>query len=181
MKPRQYSSEGILIAKRSHSEADKIFVILAKKYGKIRLLAKGVKKLKSRKRGHLEVFSQVRFSAVNLPGMDLVTEVELINDFPTVRSNLSKMTLGFYFCEVVNKITREGEKHDDIYQLMLEHFNELENTKRLKLLRLKFIFNLLVLLGYWSQDKKMIEADQVLEQVIERRINSFQIGKKILL
>ena len=45
----------------SQGEADRILIIFSKKYGKITLLAKGIRKLGSRKRGHLEIFSKVKF------------------------------------------------------------------------------------------------------------------------
>ena len=81
MKIRTYSSEGIILARKNYSEADRILTCFSKSYGKISLLAKGIRKLKSKKRGHLEVFSHIKFSASRGHGMDIITEVETINTF----------------------------------------------------------------------------------------------------
>jgi hypothetical protein len=58
---------------------------------------------------------------------------------------------------------------------------ELENETELKKLRLKFIYDLLTNMGYWPVDKKLIDADIVLDDVLERKLNSIRVGKQILL
>jgi DNA repair protein RecO (recombination protein O) len=181
MKPRSYSSEGIILNKYDSNEADRIFVVLAKRYGKIKLLAKGVRKIKSRKRGHLEVFSKVKFSANSLTGIDLVTEAELIDDYPVLRKNLTKMSLAYYFCEVVNKILREGEGNDRVFSLLNNYLERLQIETKLKNLRINFVRELLINLGYWSEEKEIPDADDALSEVLERGLHSSKIGRKMLL
>jgi len=160
MKIRTYSSEGIILARKNYSEADRILTCFSKSYGKISLLAKGIRKLKSKKRGHLEVFSHIKFSAS--------------------RTNLNKISLAYYFCEVITKITREDEIHNNVFNLLTVFLCRLENETKLKKLRHEFLYELLKELGYWPENKKLIDADMVLEEVVERQINSFRVGKKIL-
>lgn len=180
MKLRTYSSEGIILSRKNYGEADRILVILTKNYGKVSLLAKGIRKLQSRKRGHLEIFSQIKFSAVNGKGFDLMTEAGTLNTFSKIRLNLNKVTLAYYFCEVINKITREGERQSSVYDLLTTVLEQLETAKNLKILRKDFIFKLLIELGYWPKDKNMINHDIELEEVLERKINSLRVGKKVL-
>lgn len=180
MKLRTYSSEGIILSRKNYSEADRILTIFSKTYGKVTLLAKGIRKLISKKRGHLEIFSKVKFSAVNGKGFDILTEAITLNNFTNLRLNLNKVTLAYYFCEVVNKITREGEKQPTVYGLLTTALEQLETAKNLKILRKEFINNLLINLGYWPKDKKMIDHDIELEEVLERKINSVRVGKKML-
>lgn len=180
MAHKTYTSEGIVLSRKNYGEADRILVLLSKHFGKVSLLAKGVRKLKSKKRGHIEIFSKLKFSAIKGKGMDIVTEAETINDFSGVRSNLNKITLAYYFCEVVNKITQEGEDLPKVYDLLSTALLELEQTTELKLLRIKFIYDLLTEMGYWPENKKMIDADTVLDDVLERKINSFRVGKIVL-
>ena len=75
------------MARRNFGEADRILVIFSKNFGRLSLLAKGIRKPKSRKRGHLEVFSHVRFQASTGHGLDLMTEAEAIGDFKEIRNN----------------------------------------------------------------------------------------------
>jgi len=65
VKQKTYSSEGIILSRKNYGEADRILTVFSKNYGKVTLLAKGIRKLISKKRGHLEIFSEVKFSAVS--------------------------------------------------------------------------------------------------------------------
>lgn len=180
MKRRNYSTEGIILALKDYSEADRIIVVFTKDFGKITLIAKGVRKLTSRKRGYLEVFNRIKFSAVKSKGLDIILEAETINSFPKIRRNLKKVSVGYYFCEVIGRSTKDEGIHKDLYLLILDYFSELEKTDNLKMLRTNFIKDLLVILGFWPKEKKMLDADRVLKEVIEREINSSRVGKRIL-
>ncbi len=180
MKNRTYTSEGIILSRKNYSEADRILICLSKHFGKVTLLAKGIRKIKSKKRGHLEIFSKVKFSAVSGHGMDIVTETETINDFSGVRTNLNKITLAYYFCEVANKIIHEDGNPSTVYVLLSKALQDIETETELKKLRLKFIYELLIEMGYWPENKKMIDADIVLEDVLERKLNSVRVGKQVL-
>lgn len=180
MKPRRYTSEGIVIFRKNYGEADRILIVFSKNFGKIRLLAKSIRKVKSRKRGHLEIFSHIRFSAQSTRGIDLITEVETINLFTTLRVSLRKVAVAYYFAEVLDKLTREEEKQEHVFDLFLDYINQINTAKSLKALRQNFIEKLLISLGYWPLGKKMFNPDKILEEVMERRVNSSRVGKKLL-
>jgi DNA repair protein RecO (recombination protein O) len=180
VKSRTYTSEGIVLSRKNYGEADRILIVISKHFGKISLLAKSIRKIKSKKRGHLEIFSKIKFSAVKGHGMDIITETETINDFSGVRINLNKISLAYYFCEVVNKITHEDEQRSLVFSLLSSALEELEEETELKKLRLRFIYDLLTDMGYWPVGKKLIDADIVLDEVLERKLNSIRVGKQIL-
>jgi len=180
MKLHSYSSEGIVLARRNYGEADRILSVYTKNHGRISLIAKGIRRPKSRKRGHLEIFSYIRFQAATGRGLDLMTEAEVIDDFKEIRKNLKKVSLAYYFCEVVGKITHEGETNERLFDLILENLERLKEEKELRNQRLDFILKLLTLLGYWPAGKQLLDIDNKLEEVIERQINSVRVGKKML-
>jgi len=180
MKLHSYSSEGIVLARRNYGEADRILSVYTKNHGRISLIAKGIRRPKSRKRGHLEIFSYIRFQAATGRGLDLMTEAEVIDDFKEIRKNLKKVSLAYYFCEVVGKITHEGETNERLFDLILENLEKLKSETELKKLRLDFILRLLILLGYWPAEKQLLDIDNKLEEVIERQINSVRVGRMML-
>lgn len=180
MNPRSYSDEGIVLARRNYGEADRILSVYTKNHGRISYLAKGVRRPESRKRGHIEVFSQIRFQASRGKGLDLITEVETVENFSSIRKNLKKVSLAYYFIEVVGRITREGQSHPELYYLLLKYLNQLKSAKELKALRLDFILRLLTVLGFWPRGKALLDPDKKLEEVLERQINSRRVGKRIL-
>lgn len=181
MKQRTYTSEGIVLSRKNYGEADRILVVFSKHFGKLSLLAKGIRKIKSKKRGHLEIFTYIKFSAVVGKGMDIITETETVNDYSGVRTNLNKISLAYYFCEVVNKITHEDGAPSSVFVRLSQALLDLEKFTELKKLRLQFIYDILTDMGYWPEDRKMIDADIVLEDVIERKLNSVRVGKQMLI
>jgi len=175
-----YSDEGIVLARRNYGEADRILSVYSKNHGRISALAKGVRKPVSRKRGHLEVFSRIKFQAVNGKGLDLLTEAETIDNFSGVRKSLPKTSLAYYFLEVVGRTTREAEPHPEVFELLAEFLSGLSKATRLKSYRLDFILRLLTVLGFWSKDKPLPDPDAKLSEVTERNFSSLRVGKRVL-
>lgn len=180
MVPRRYSSEAIVLARRRFSEADRILVVFTKSYGKISLIAKGIRKPKSKKRGSLEVFTRVKFAASRGKNLDIITEVEIIDSYNGIRKNLKKVTVAYFFLEVIGRIIQEGEKNEKLYEILISYLNKLRKEKSLKNLRKEFIYQVLVTLGYWPKGRVMVNPDYTLEEVIEREIFSVRVGKKLL-
>ena len=179
MKPRRFSSEAIVLLRKNYSEADRILTVFSKDYGKLSLMAKGVRKPKSRKRGALEVFSQLRFSAARGKNLDIVTEVEIIDSFNSIRGDLKKVSVAYFFVETIEKLTREGEKNVEVYKLLLRYLGNLNTSDSLRKLRELYIYDALVLLGYWPKGKKLDNPDQALENVTERNMASVRVGKEL--
>src|SRR3972149_7448123 len=131
MKPRSYSDEGIVLARRNYGEADRILSVYTKNHGRVSYMAKGIRRPASRKRGHLEVFNQFRFQAASGRGIDLLTEAEIIDNFPEIRRSLKKVSLAYYFTEVIGRITHEHEVNRELYALIYEFFGKLRSTSEL--------------------------------------------------
>lgn len=180
MKPKRYSSEALILSRNNFSEADRILVVFSKDYGKLSMLAKGVRKPKSRKRGSVEIFSHIKFSAAKGKNLDLITEAEILNDFSEARKNLRKVAVAYYFVEVVNKITREDEVNIKLFEFLLENLKGLISNKNLKKQREEFVTELLIILGFWPEDRELADPDNLLETVLERKVSSKEIGKKLL-
>jgi len=179
MSSKSYKDEGIVLARRSYGEADRILIIFTKNKGKQSLVAKGVRKPKSRKRGSLEVFSQIRFQAVRTRGLAIMTEVEAIDSFSSLRKNLKKVSVAYFMIEVVGRVTRDNEESRQLYNLLLTYLKKVGEETKLKNLRHEFTKKVLVVTGFWPHDKSMPEPDLVLEAVVEREITSIRVGKKI--
>lgn len=179
MKPHSYSSEGIILGRRNFSEADRIISIYSKDGGRISLIAKGVRRPSSRKRGHIEIFNLVKYQATVGHGIDMMLEAEVINDFKNIRKSLNKISLAYYFMEVVGRITHEGEPNEELFDLILLNLTKLEKTKALKDLRISFLNSILTTLGYWPKGVVVPNPDEKLEEVIERQIYSKRVGKII--
>ncbi len=177
---RTYSDEGIVLARRNFGEADRILSIYTKNHGRVSTIAKGIRRTTSRKRGHLEIFSYIRFQISDSRGIGILTEVETINSFEKIRKDLKKVSLAYFFTEVVGKITHERERNDGIFELLLNYLEKLQFETSLRSFRFDFITELLAITGFWPKEKVLLNPDEKLEEVIERGINSIRVGRKIL-
>jgi DNA repair protein RecO (recombination protein O) len=180
MRPHKYTLQGLILGRRNYGEADRILSVYTKDQGRVAMLAKGIRRPKSRKRGHLEIFSLVNLGVSGSHGLDLIAEAEIVNDFPGIRKSLNKVALAYYFLEVIGKITHEGEKNEELFDFILSSLKKLENKNGLKDQREFFIKNLLTILGYWPEGKVMDEPDKILEEVVERQLGSARVGKRML-
>jgi DNA repair protein RecO (recombination protein O) len=180
VKPRTYSDEGVVLARRSYSEADRILSVFSKKHGRVTLIAKGVRKLLSRKRGYIEIFSRIKFQAAKGKTLDIMTEAEIIDDYGEIRGDLGKVSLAYYFMEVVGRTTRENEENIKIYELILKYLQTLKTDGKLKSLRKVFVYDILTTLGFWPKGRPLLRADEILEEVTERQLNSHRVGKRLL-
>jgi len=180
VKPRRYSSDAIILSRKNYGEADRFLTVYSKNFGKLRLLAKGVRRPKSKKRGHIEVFSQLKFSASKGKGIDLITEAETIASFEVIRKDLKKVTVAYFLLETIRRITHDEEKNEELYNHLLETLTLIKKSTNLRKLRYNFIYKTLILLGFWPVGKVMIDPDKVLTEVIERQMFSVRVGKKLL-
>jgi len=180
VKPRAYSDEAVVLARRKYSEADRIISVFSKNHGRVSLIAKGVRKPTSRKRGHIEIFTHLKFQAVVGKGLDLVTEAEIIDDFEEVRKDLKRVSLAYYFMESVGRTTREDEKNPAIFEILIDYLSKLKTEDKLKNLRETFVYDILTTLGFWPKGRRLLNPDEVMLQVTERQMTSLRVGKRVL-
>lgn len=174
------SSTGIILSVVDYKDADCLVEIYSRNLGKHLFLAKGARRPKSKKRGSLEIFNEVSYSWSKTKGLPLILEVVVETPFPNIKKHLNKMSLAFYFCEIVKKVTREEDSHPDLYQILLKYLVAVEQSGRLKILRQSFLRETLITLGYLTEKNHFASYDAEIEAITERRINSFRVGKAML-
>jgi DNA repair protein RecO (recombination protein O) len=181
MDRKLFKAEAIVLASKNLGEADKIHTLYTNKFGRLSVISKGVRKLSSRKRGSMEVFNHIRFQAIYTQGMPIISEVEVVNDYENVRKSLKKVSVAFFFADVISKITREDEPNDELFLLLGKYLSRLEHASKLKDLRNNFTKSVLSLLGFWPINKPLSDPDILLEEVLERKLGSVRVGKKLSL
>ena len=179
-----YKSEGIVLKRTNFGEADKIVTVFSKHYGKITLLAKGVRRLSSRKRGDLEVFNQIVFFADKGRNFDIVTETSLLNSFSEWRKDLSKVTAAYQICEMADKLTAERSEQEEIYNLLFAYLKKLSLTEKRNLPQLvnSFGIDLLRDLGFLPKNKDFplsFNVTAYIENIIEKELKSKKFLSKI--
>lgn len=168
------------MARKNFGEADRLLVIFSKHYGKIRAIAKGVRKPASRKRGALEIFNMTKFLLARGKNLDIVTDVEAIKNFEEWRKDLVKVGVAYHLCEVVDRLTVEGQEHKEVLNLLLESFSALSGVDYWQLYPLTQNFKLEVLeeLGFLSKHKPSPrEVDDFIEDLLGSKLKTSKFLK----
>ncbi len=123
-----YRDEVIVLAAKDIGEGDRIYTFFGKRRGKFRAVARGVRKLTSRKRGHLGTFNLCRVLCAEGRNLDILSEAEsdMIID-PTELDPVLLERMGFIVL-VLNKLTAEEDPDGRLYSIA-ERFIKSEHTE----------------------------------------------------
>jgi len=157
-----FKTKGIILKRTNLGEADRILTIFTEKQGKIKAIAKGIRKTLSRLAGHLEPFCLVNLQIAEGRNLDIVTEAETIKCFIKLRGNLRATHQAYYLAEIIEKMTAEGEKHLAIFDLLEQVLEHLDNGKN-KLLLSYFEINFLAESGFAPELYKCISCGRKLQ------------------
>jgi len=145
---QSYKTQGIILKRLNFSEADRLLTVFTKDLGKIKLLAKGIRKIQSKKRGHLELFTFANLQIAKAKNLDIITEADTINLFSHLKNNLNRLRIAYLLAELVDQLTAEEQEHPEVFDLLLDSFTILDSQSASPDLILNFEKQLLQLLGF---------------------------------
>ena len=88
-------------------EADKVVVLLSPNRGKVRAVAKGVRKTKSRFGGRLEPFTHVDVLLYEGRNLDTITQVSVVEAYSHIRTDLDRVLAGGTMVEAIDAVAQE--------------------------------------------------------------------------
>lgn len=114
-----YRDQGIVLRSFDLGEADRIITFMTEGRGKVRAVAKGVRKTKSRFGGRLEATNHVALTLYEGRSLDIVTQADVLEHFRPLRENLDRLGRAMPLLEVVDAVTSEGRSDQRLYQMLL--------------------------------------------------------------
>lgn len=114
-----YRDHGVVLRTYKLGEADRIIVLLTRGRGKVRAVAKGVRKTKSRFGARLEPTSHIALQLYEGRELDIVTQAESIDHFRAIRDDLDRIARASAMLEAVDQVAQEGEASPRLYQMLL--------------------------------------------------------------
>lgn len=118
--PGLYKDEGIVLKTIKLGEADRIVTLYTRENGKVRAVAKGIRKTKSRFGARLEPFTQVQLLIYKGRNLDTITSVDILDAFEPLRRDYLKLTSASALVDVVEKITPDRETAPSVYSLLYQ-------------------------------------------------------------
>jgi DNA repair protein RecO (recombination protein O) len=131
-----------------YREHDRIVTLFTLEQGKIKGIARGAKKSVRRFGGALEPFARLRTEVLLKEGLSLVIETDIVSVFPKVRSDLEKIGLAGYACEITDLMLPEGMANPRLFRLLASYLEHLESFPPSSSDRRFFEMNFLNVLGY---------------------------------
>jgi DNA repair protein RecO (recombination protein O) len=119
--------QGIVLRSFPFGEADRVVVLLSPNHGKLRTVAKGVRKTKSRFGGRLEPFTHVDLVLYEGRNLDTITQVEVIDAFPRLRTDLRSVMAAGSMVEAIDAVTQENERSTRAFLLLQRSLKALES------------------------------------------------------
>ncbi len=145
---RVYRSEAVVLRRQDLGEADRLLTIFTPDHGKLRVVAKGVRRLRSRKAGHLEPLTRARLILARGRNLDVITQAEAVELFPTLRGDLERLGQAFYTVELLDRFTVEEGETQRLYDLLLNTLGRLAEGDDGSVVVRYFELRLLELVGY---------------------------------
>lgn len=172
--------DGIIIKRKNIGEADRILTVLTKHKGKIQINAKGVRRIASRRSSHLELLNLVQMGIYTGKGMPLVTEAQSIDHFTELKKDLLKVGAAYHVCELVDGLCPENQENERVFTLVCQVLSDITTTTRLRPVIKQFELDLLATQGYWDEEQEIVDMQQYIENILERRLRTRRIFAKII-
>jgi DNA repair protein RecO (recombination protein O) len=124
-----FRAEAVILRHSDWGEADRMLVIYTRQKGKVRAVAKGARKMRSRKAGHIEPFMHVSLQLAKARGPLIVTDAETIDAYQPLREDLVRTGYAAYVIELVDRFTYEDESENTvIFGLLTDTLKRIANN-----------------------------------------------------
>jgi DNA repair protein RecO (recombination protein O) len=164
--PRTYQTQGIILKQTKLGEFDKIVTIYTPELGKLRAVAKGACRPKSKLGGNVEPLTHSLMLLAKGRNLDIVTQSQTINGFLALKSDLWRMACGLYILELIDSFTIEGGESRPLFDLSLDILNRLSEPDSSEGILRYFELHLLHYLGYRPQLRRCVNCDSPLKPVV---------------
>ena len=166
--------------KQNFKEADQIVTVFTKELGKIRLVAKGLRKSQSKLMGSFQDLTLAEFEMAGRRSMPILTAAKTLKAFNRVKVDLAKTAMAFYSVELMLKMTADDQPNLSAFGFLesfLEYLNNnsLEDSQMFLLLdnySLKLLDALGFSIQYASKDMRVPKA--IMDLVEQVRILDFE-------
>ncbi|MCA1825186.1 MAG: DNA repair protein RecO, partial [Frankia sp.] len=121
-----YRDEAVVLRTHKLGEADRIVTMLTRRHGKVRAVAKGVRRTRSKFGARLEPFTHVDVQNYEGRELDIVTQAEILDAFPSAMTDYARYTAGTAMLETAERFTEERESALRLYLLLVAGLRALD-------------------------------------------------------
>ncbi|MFC1633042.1 DNA repair protein RecO [Patescibacteria group bacterium] len=123
-----YMTKGVILKRRNIGEADRLLTLFTDTVGKRTIIAKGVRRPQSKLGGSLDLLTNANIQIAEGRNLDVVTQVEVIDSYRSLKENLIITGLSFYLAELVDQFVEESYCDTQLYNLITETLREFSDS-----------------------------------------------------
>lgn len=143
-----YRGKALALKKENRGEADELFTFYTKDFGKLEVLGKSIRKIDSKLRSGADAFYLSEIEFIQGKGRKTLTDAVLIEKFESLRNDLPKLKIAYGISEVLDGLVRGQETDEEIWQLLIEVFEGLNDEAKTEIIYYYFFWKLVSVLGY---------------------------------
>ena len=165
--PRRYTTDAIVLSRFDLGEADRVLTLITPGIGKLKAIAKGVRRPTSRLGGSLEPFAELTVALARGRTFDVVTQVSVGHAWLTLRDSLESTATAWYLAELADRSLEERHAAEPLYTLLRRAYELLDAEMAPGRVARWYEMHLLDELGQRPEVDRCVECDRVLE--VDRR------------
>lgn len=167
-----YKYHGIILGKIDIAETDRVYTIYTKEAGKVRIVAKGVRRPNAKLAGSLEPITYAEIFTARGQGLGKITGAIPVENFSAIKADFELLSRILRIVKIIQKIISEEEKDEKFFQLLLEYLEtmeklaEVEEKKKIQkaeILTLGFLVKFLDEMGYRIEVRQCVGCGKNLE------------------
>ncbi|MGH2457736.1 MAG: DNA repair protein RecO, partial [Chloroflexota bacterium] len=161
--PHLLRTEAVVLRRHDLGEADRIITLFTAHFGKLRAVAKGVRRPTSKLGGHLELFTRSQILLARGRNLDIITQVETIESFLGLREDLWRAGQAYYAAELLDRLTEDHAENQALFALLVATLDRVANARRPDQAVRLFEVQALDLLGYRPEITRCVKCREPLE------------------
>jgi DNA repair protein RecO (recombination protein O) len=161
--PRRYTTDAIVLSRFDFGEADRILTLITPGSGKLKAIAKGIRRPTSRIGGSLEPFAELNVALARGRTFEVVTQVSVGHAWLNLRDSLESAATAWYLAELADRSLEERHAAEPIYTLLKHAYGLLDAGMAPGRVARWFEMHLADELGVRPEVDRCVECDRVLE------------------
>lgn len=173
-----FKTEGIVLKRKNFGEADRILTVFTLHRGKVTVLARGVRKITSRRAGNVELLNRVQMFLHPGKNFLILTEATSLDTFQELKEDLMLSTYAYHIIELTDKMTAEGQENLILYAHLIEVLGKLTKNPRQLFIR-AYEVKILSNLGFWSAGEFKGISPKIIDLLRQLEYSSWDELEKI--
>lgn len=173
---RTFKTNAFILKKKALLGKDLIITIFSQDKGKLKIFAKGIKKITSRRLSHIETGNLIEALINTKNERFYLQESKLISLFSRIKKDKNRLKQLYFMLFILDRMLPENQKEEIIYNELLKFIKELsKDEKHNEDILLSYLNKILRLLGYSKEVMSFAKSLMVIEEIINEKIPEFII------